>query len=81
MIVCTYKTNRECIVSIIVSETSIQLPEVNAATLTQWYIRRCQAQEKLTLNRTSHDLLLPWQQQKNFPIHFRKDNFSKRDLG
>ncbi|RVE55461.1 hypothetical protein OJAV_G00236090 [Oryzias javanicus] len=38
MVVRMYKTIRECIVSNarIMSETTIQLPEVNAATVTQW---------------------------------------------
>ncbi|XP_023815154.2 uncharacterized protein LOC110013889 [Oryzias latipes] len=53
MVVRMYRTIRECVVSNarIMSETTIQLPEVNAATVTQWYSRRCRAQEKLILNQ------------------------------
>ncbi|RVE55528.1 hypothetical protein OJAV_G00235390 [Oryzias javanicus] len=53
MVVRMYKTIRECIVSNarIMSETTIQLPEVNAATVTQWYSRRCRAQERLILSQ------------------------------
>ncbi|XP_078791981.1 uncharacterized protein LOC110014839 [Oryzias latipes] len=53
MVVRMYRTIRECVVSNarIMSETTIQLPEVNAATVTQWYSRRCRAQEKLILKQ------------------------------
>ncbi|KAM3615231.1 uncharacterized protein V6R79_025287 [Siganus canaliculatus] len=33
------------------NETTIQLPEMNAATITQWYSRRCRSQEQAILKQ------------------------------
>ncbi|XP_061574042.1 uncharacterized protein LOC133440742 [Cololabis saira] len=48
-----YKHIRECVItnSRVMSETTIQLPEVNAATLTQWYSRRSRGREQKILLR------------------------------
>ncbi|XP_070403353.1 uncharacterized protein [Nothobranchius furzeri] len=48
LIIRAYKHIRECILNniTIMEETTIQLPEVNKTTLTQWYCRRTRAQEK-----------------------------------
>ncbi|XP_071325194.1 uncharacterized protein [Trachinotus anak] len=53
MVARAYKHIRECIITNakVMSETTIQLPEVNAATATQWFSRRCRSQEKEILKQ------------------------------
>ncbi|XP_026110190.1 uncharacterized protein LOC113083135 [Carassius auratus] len=48
-----YKHIRECILTNakVMSETTIQLPEVNAATVTQWFSRRGKSQEQEILKQ------------------------------
>ncbi|XP_041859650.1 uncharacterized protein LOC121651452 [Melanotaenia boesemani] len=48
VVVRAYKNIRECVITNarLMSETTIQLPEVNPATVSQWYCRRCKAQER-----------------------------------
>ncbi|KAK9957917.1 hypothetical protein ABG768_028069 [Culter alburnus] len=53
MVTRVYKHIRECILTNakVMSETTIQLPEVNAATVTQWFSRRCKSQEQEILKQ------------------------------
>ncbi|XP_041858769.1 proteoglycan 4-like [Melanotaenia boesemani] len=48
VVVRAYKNIRECVITNarLMSETTIQLPEVNAATVSQRYCRQCKAQER-----------------------------------
>lgn len=53
LIIQAYKQLRECVLnnSIIMEKTTIQLPEVNNTTLSQWYCRRTRTQETTILQQ------------------------------
>ncbi|KAK5911923.1 hypothetical protein CesoFtcFv8_001849 [Champsocephalus esox] len=53
MVIRAYKHIRECVITNakVMTETTIQLPEVNIATVTQWFSRRCRSQEQQVLEQ------------------------------
>ncbi|KAI4826173.1 hypothetical protein KUCAC02_021814, partial [Chaenocephalus aceratus] len=53
MVIRVYKHIRECVITNakVMTETTIQLPEVNVATVTQWFSRRCRSQEQQILKQ------------------------------
>ncbi|KAI9543825.1 hypothetical protein NQZ68_008873 [Dissostichus eleginoides] len=53
MVIRAYKHIRECVITNakVMTETTIQLPEVNVATVTQWFSRRCRSQEQQILKQ------------------------------
>ncbi|KAI4827569.1 hypothetical protein KUCAC02_030957 [Chaenocephalus aceratus] len=53
MVIRAYKHIRECVITNakVMTETTIQLPEVNVATVTQWFSRRCRSQEQQVLKQ------------------------------
>ncbi|XP_034064101.1 uncharacterized protein LOC117541106 isoform X1 [Gymnodraco acuticeps] len=53
MVIRAYKHIRECVITNakVMTETTIQLPEVNVATVTQWFSRRCRSQEEQVLKQ------------------------------
>ncbi|XP_047187902.1 uncharacterized protein LOC118310714 isoform X2 [Scophthalmus maximus] len=66
-----YKHIRECIITNakVMSETTIQLPEVNAATVTQWFSRRYKPQDKASVPPMSVPGKLPLAPLKKKPLH------------
>ncbi|KAK5891586.1 hypothetical protein CgunFtcFv8_018819 [Champsocephalus gunnari] len=53
MVIRVYKHIRECVITNakVMTETTVQLPEVNVATVTQWFSRRCRSQEQQILKQ------------------------------
>ncbi|KAK5901446.1 hypothetical protein CgunFtcFv8_026315 [Champsocephalus gunnari] len=53
MVIRVYKHIRECVITNakVMTETTIQLPEVNVATVTQWFSGRCRSQEQQILKQ------------------------------
>ncbi|XP_056120612.1 uncharacterized protein LOC130097697 [Rhinichthys klamathensis goyatoka] len=74
MVVRAYKHIRECILNNakVMSETTIQLPEVNTATVTQWYSRRCKSQEQEILKQGIQAPEAPMAGPENLPAAMQK---------
>ncbi|KAK2874526.1 hypothetical protein Q8A67_021679 [Cirrhinus molitorella] len=74
MIARAYKHIRECILTNakVMSETTIQLPEVNAATVTQWFSRRCRSQEQEILKQGIQASDAPMAGPENLPAAMQK---------
>ncbi|KAL1265444.1 hypothetical protein QQF64_003471 [Cirrhinus molitorella] len=74
MIARAYKHIRECILTNakVMSETTIQLPEVNAATVTQWFSRRCRLQEQEILKQGIQASDAPMAGPENLPAAMQK---------
>ncbi|KAK7157016.1 hypothetical protein R3I94_006926 [Phoxinus phoxinus] len=74
MVIRAYKHIRECILTNakVMSETTIQLPEVNAATVTQWFSRRCKSQEQVILKQGIQAPEAPMAGPENLPAAMQK---------
>ncbi|XP_028298563.1 uncharacterized protein LOC114460884 isoform X2 [Gouania willdenowi] len=74
VVIRAYKNIRECVVTNarLMSETTIQLPEVNAATVSQWYCRRCKAQEQDILKQGLPALQAPMAASSRLPPALQK---------
>ncbi|XP_073689357.1 uncharacterized protein [Garra rufa] len=74
MVARAYKHIRECILTNakVMSETTIQLPEVNAATVTQWFSRRCRSHEQEILKQGIQASDAPMAGPDNLPAAMQK---------
>ncbi|XP_057184274.1 ras-associated and pleckstrin homology domains-containing protein 1-like [Triplophysa rosa] len=75
MVARAYRHIRECILTNakVMSETTIQLPEVNAATVTQWFSRRCKSQEQEILKQGIQSPDAPMAAHEKLPAAMQKE--------
>ncbi|XP_057183182.1 uncharacterized protein LOC130549851 [Triplophysa rosa] len=75
MVARAYRHIRECILTNakVMSETTIQLPEVNAATVTQWFSRRCKSQEQGILKQGIQSPDAPMAAPEKLPAAMQKE--------